>query len=52
MNILIYAENYIFKVASLPAGEGILEDNREQLYSLYNFALKLEPEAKPELTYS
>jgi len=29
MNILMYAENYVFKTASLPEGEGILEDNRE-----------------------
>ena len=39
MNILMYAENYIFKQASLPAGEGIIESNREELYKLYNFAL-------------
>lgn len=52
MNILMYAENYIFKVASSPAGEGILEGNREQLYQLYNYALQLEPDAKPELTFS
>ena len=32
MNILMYAENNIFKVASLPADEGIVESNREQLY--------------------
>jgi len=52
MNILIYAENYIFKKASLPADEGIIESNREELYSLYNLALKLEPETKPQLTFS
>ena len=52
MNILMYAENYIFPVASLPAGEGIIEDNREKMYELYNFALQLEPETKPELTFS
>lgn len=52
MNILMYAENYIFKVASSPSGEGILEGNREQLYQLYNYALQLEPDAKPELTFS
>lgn len=39
MNILMYAENYIFKVASAPAGEGIIESNRDSIYSLYNFAL-------------
>lgn len=32
MNILMYAENFIFKVASMPAGEGIIESNREMLY--------------------
>ena len=52
MNILLYAENNIFKVASLPAGEGINESNREEMYKLYNFALKLEPEPKEELTFS
>lgn len=52
MNILMYAENHIFPVASLPAGEGIIEDNREKMYELYNFALQLEPETKPELTFS
>lgn len=52
MNILMYAENYVFKTASLPAGEGIIEENREQLYTLYNYALQLEPERKPELTFS
>lgn len=53
MNILMYAENYIFKRASAPADEGlIVESNRERLYELYQFALKLEPEKKPELTFS
>jgi hypothetical protein len=32
MNILLYAENYVFKVASLPDNEGIKESNREQIY--------------------
>lgn len=36
MNILMYAENYIFKKASAPADEGeIQEANREGLYDLY-----------------
>jgi len=39
MNILMYAENYIFKVASAPHQEGIEESNRERMYELYNFAL-------------
>jgi len=53
MNILIYAANYILKIASSGADEGIVrEENREGLYNLYNLALKLEPEAKPELTFA
>jgi len=53
MNILIYAENFILKIASSAAEEGIVrEENREGLYSLYNLALKLEPESKPELTFA
>jgi hypothetical protein len=49
MNILMYAENNIFQVAS---SNEIVEGNREKLYALYNFALQLEPEAKKELTFS
>jgi hypothetical protein len=30
----------------------LAEANREQLYDLYNLALKLEPETKPELTFA
>lgn len=52
MNILMYAENYIFKVASAIHGEGVTDSNREQMYQLYNFALQLEPDKKPELTFS
>ena len=53
MNILIYAANYILKIATSGADEGIVrEENREGLYNLYNLALKLEPEAKPELTFA
>lgn len=56
-NILIYAENYIFPLASsktLPnAEEPLAEHNREGLYDLYYKALKLEPVPKhPELTFS
>lgn len=53
-NILLYAENYIFPVASAPASDStvISEDNRESIYQLYYGALKLEPEPKPELTYT
>ena len=32
MNILMYAENYIFKVASALDKEGVIESNREQMY--------------------
>ena len=39
MNILMYAENYIFKVASAPANEGVLEENRDHIYALHDFAL-------------
>jgi len=54
-NILLYAENYIFPVASAEVGvddkaSRIIEDNREAVYDLYYKALKLEPESKPELT--
>lgn len=52
MNILMYADNYIFTVARKPHNEGVQESNRELIYQLYNFALKLEPEKKPELTFS
>jgi hypothetical protein len=55
-NILLYAENYIFPVASAalkPEGEPqIIEENREAIYAMYYKALKLEPEPKPELTYT
>jgi hypothetical protein len=52
MNILIYADNYIFQVAKKAHNEGVKESNREMIYELYNMALKLEPEKKPELTFS
>ncbi len=48
----MYADNYIFQVAKKPHNEGIKESNREMIYELYNMALKLEPEKKPELTFS
>ena len=60
-NILIYAENYIFPAASQLVANtgdayeapGIVENNRELIYSLYYKALQLEPEPKrPELTFS
>ena len=47
-NILLYAENYIFPVASAAVEEDkpvkITEDNRDSIYALYYKALKLEPE--------
>ena len=51
-NILHYAENHIFPLASAPS-EHVNEANRELIYDLYYSALKLEPEPKhPELTFS
>lgn len=58
MNILLYAENYIFPQASAPVvseanPDGIEESNRETLYNLYNMALDLEPEPRyPEPTFT
>ena len=60
-NILIYAENYIFPLASAPskkkeeadAEPQIIEANRELIYQLYDKALKLEPEPRyKEPTFS
>jgi hypothetical protein len=56
-NILLYAENHIFPVASAAAKPDseeciVTEDNRDQIYDMYYKALKLEPEPKPELTYT
>lgn len=45
-NILIYAQNYILRIASSEIADEVKEDNREQLYKLYEYALELEP--KPE----
>ena len=49
MNILLYAENCLFPCAS---SEDIREDNRDKVYELYRFALQLEPERKPELSFA
>jgi hypothetical protein len=38
-NILIYARNYIFKLASNPDTSIVKEDNRDGLYKLYEYAL-------------
>jgi len=46
----MYAENWIFAQAS---AQEISEMNREELYTLYYMAHKLEPEPKnKELTFS
>jgi len=51
-NILIYAQNYILKMAS-STEEFILESNRENVYSLYDYAIELEPKPeREELTFS
>jgi hypothetical protein len=42
-NNLLYAQNFVFKLASEKAGEKVREENRETLYKLYDFALQLEP---------
>jgi hypothetical protein len=52
MNILLYAENHIFPMASQEAGEAMVEQNRDKIYNLYNLALQLEPERKPELSFA
>lgn len=52
-NILIYAQNYILTLASTQDDNLVLEDNREGLYALYEYALELEPKPeREELTFS
>ncbi len=52
-NNLIYAQNYVLKVASSENKEEVLEGNRDNLYKLYDFALSLEPKPeREELTFS
>ena len=49
-NILIYAQNYVLKMASQ---EGILEANRDEIYKLYDYAIMLEPKPdREELTFT
>jgi hypothetical protein len=49
-NILLYAEEYIFKAA---ASTSTKEESRNDLYELYDKARNLEPEPKErELTFS
>jgi hypothetical protein len=51
-NILIYAQNYILKMAS-STDSVVTEDNRDTLYKLYDYALELEPKPdREELTFS
>ena len=52
-NILIYAQNYILTIASSTDDNLVKEDNREQLYKLYEYALELEPKPeREEMTFS
>ena len=49
-NILLFAENTIFKIAS---SRETKEGNRDAIYDLYYHALKIQPEpTEPELTFS
>ena len=52
-NILIYAQNFVLKIASSTDKEMVNEENRDQLYKLYDYALQLEPKPdREEPTYS
>lgn len=52
-NILIYAQNFVLKQASSTDTTMINEENRDQLYKLYDYALQLEPKPdREEPTYS
>lgn len=52
-NILIYAQNFVLKLASTTDSAIIKEENRDQLYKLYDYALQLEPKPeREELTYA
>jgi hypothetical protein len=51
-NILIYAQNYILKFASTSDTSCMKEQNRDQVYKLYEYALELEPKPdRDELTF-
>lgn len=51
-NILIYAQNYILKMAGT-SEDFMLEGNRDHLYKLYDFAINLEPKPeREELTFT
>jgi len=52
-NNLIYAQNYVLKLAAEEDTSLVKEENREALYKLYEFALSLEPKPeREELTFS
>mmetsp|Transcript_23087 Transcript_23087/g.35753 ORF Transcript_23087/g.35753 Transcript_23087/m.35753 type:complete len:245 (+) Transcript_23087:721-1455(+) len=52
-NNLIYAQNYVLKLAASDDKSKVLEGNRDNLYKLYDFALSLEPKPeREELTFS
>ena len=52
-NILIYAQNFVLKLAASTDTSEVNEENRDQLYKLYDYALQLEPKPeREELTYS
>ena len=49
-NILLYSQEHIFKMAS--SQDNVIEENRDELYKLYDLGMNLEPEGEPELTFS
>lgn len=52
-NILIYAQNYILKFASTSNASEMKDQNRDQVYKLYEYALELEPKPdRDELTFA
>ena len=51
-NILIFAQNYVLKMAA-STEDFVLDENRDELYKLYDFAVELEPKPeREELTFS
>jgi len=51
-NILIYAQNFILRMASSTKAF-VNEANRDELYKLYDFAIQLEPKPeREELTFT
>ena len=49
-NILLYSEEHIFK--QVKNKDETKDENRDDLYKLYDRAMNLEPEGAPELTFS